>query len=164
MKTNNAANSAFLKSALIFLVLSVAAGCGGKTWQDPATKLTWQVSPAPNSMTWQSGFDYCESLKLGGYDDWRLPKLQELESLITGCDVCKNAGLAACAGCPSKMGPHQGYYQPKELEPISSKYTGIFWSSTTRDTGIKNAWFVSFGDATIDSINAIEYNYVRCVR
>ncbi|MEA1922676.1 MAG: DUF1566 domain-containing protein, partial [Pseudomonadota bacterium] len=53
------------------------------TVSDPNTGLMWQQAE-PGLMAWQNALYYCENLVLpsaGGYDDWRLPDLKELQSL-----------------------------------------------------------------------------------
>src|SRR5476651_1057724 len=54
------------------------------TVQDNATGLTWQRIVTSDGFTWEGAFIYCRSLKLAQYkNDWRLPTLKELQSLIT---------------------------------------------------------------------------------
>jgi hypothetical protein len=63
----------------------------GRTVTDLNTGLTWQASPDTNGdgtidvadkMTYQEAVARAETLTLGGYDDWRLPTIKELYSLI----------------------------------------------------------------------------------
>ena len=51
---------------------------------DSTTNLWWQDDSEvkTNSKVWQDAIDYCESLSLAGYSDWRLPNINELSSLI----------------------------------------------------------------------------------
>jgi hypothetical protein len=52
-------------------------GCNlGRTGTDCATGSSTAVA------TWEQALAECESLSYGGYDDWRLPDLQELFSLL----------------------------------------------------------------------------------
>ena len=47
---------------------------------DSQTGLMW--APPPNrDVNWNQADEYVKNLKLGGYSDWRLPKLSELKSL-----------------------------------------------------------------------------------
>ena len=54
---------------------------GDGTVTDSVTGLMWQKAPNPVSYTWQGAIDYCESLELADYDDWRAPSLKELFSI-----------------------------------------------------------------------------------
>ncbi|MDO5971228.1 DUF1566 domain-containing protein [Flavivirga aquimarina] len=51
------------------------------TVSDLNTGLMWQKIPVPDGFTWQEAVDYCENLKLAGYDDWRIPSAKELFSI-----------------------------------------------------------------------------------
>jgi arylsulfatase A-like enzyme len=50
------------------------------TITDADTSLMWTQLPAA-AMTWQSALSYAESLSSGGYTDWRLPTVKELQTL-----------------------------------------------------------------------------------
>ena len=48
---------------------------------DSTTALQWQDNETV-SKTWTEAIDYCEVLTLDGHNDWRLPNLKELTSLV----------------------------------------------------------------------------------
>ncbi len=54
---------------------------GDGTVTDDVTGLVWAQDLSDSSMSWEDANEYCESLELGGYDDWRLPTVKELWSL-----------------------------------------------------------------------------------
>lgn len=54
---------------------------GDGTISDLNTGLMWQKVPSSSGFTWEEAMDYCDSLELAGYDDWRSPSLKELFSL-----------------------------------------------------------------------------------
>jgi hypothetical protein len=59
-----------------------AAGADSKAvWKDSATGLTWAVKDNGSSVSPNEAGTYCRSLRSGGYSDWRLPKIEELEAL-----------------------------------------------------------------------------------
>jgi hypothetical protein len=59
-----------------------AAGADTKAfWKDGATGLTWTVTDNGSSVSANQASDYCSSLRSGGYSDWRLPTIDELEAL-----------------------------------------------------------------------------------
>ncbi len=54
---------------------------GDGTVTDISTGLMWQQETGSN-LKWGEALDYCENLILAGYDDWRLPNRNELQSLV----------------------------------------------------------------------------------
>lgn len=54
---------------------------GDGTVTDNVTGLMWQQDPG-EKMTWEEAVENLESFELGGYDDWRLPTVKELYSLV----------------------------------------------------------------------------------
>lgn len=107
-------------------------------WVDPDTGLMWENPNLDHALTEagaDAAFAYCDELVLAGYDDWYLPNLGELRSLLAGCaeletggdcpatDVCAECGVAeACLtedcfsdsclrddqSCPPDAGPGHG--------------------------------------------------------
>ncbi len=54
---------------------------GDGTVTDNNTGLVWQQTPPSDKMTYDEAVEYVENLKLGGYDDWRLPTIKESFSI-----------------------------------------------------------------------------------
>jgi hypothetical protein len=54
---------------------------GDGTVTDHITGLMWQQDPG-EKMTWQEAVENLKTFRLAGYDDWRLPTIKELYSLI----------------------------------------------------------------------------------
>ena len=50
-------------------------------WKDAATGLTWAAKDNGSSVSPNQANDYCSGLRSGGYSDWRLPTIDELENL-----------------------------------------------------------------------------------
>lgn len=150
-----------------------------ETWVDPESGLMWQVDPGEDEFEWEMIFDHCESLALGGYDDWRVPTISELRSLIRGCpdsqpdgacgvtDYCTNVSCWNwdCSTCYWFEGPGaNGCYWPIQIKGSCQFY----WSSTE---AVKNktedqtySWMVAFHAAGIDYMETYIRNSVRCVR
>jgi len=55
---------------------------GDDTITDQATGLTWMKNDTATSIGWADALAYCETLSLGGADDWRLPNIKELHSIV----------------------------------------------------------------------------------
>jgi hypothetical protein len=115
------------------------------TVTDTKTSLMWQQGGPPNydpSYSWEGALNYCEALADGGYTDWRLPNVKELESL-TVIDS-------------SKFNPPID----KTLFPNARQWK--YWTSTTFGSSWENteftkkAWTVDFtaiGDVTRGGLN-----------
>lgn len=50
--------------------------------EDAQTKLMWKQATSPNALNWTSGRIYCDALVYAGFNDWRLPSVHELASLV----------------------------------------------------------------------------------
>lgn len=57
---------------------------------DNSNNLMWQRSSGQDRTNWNDSIEYCNSLTLGGYDDWRLPNLDELQLVY---DSAKNTSF-----------------------------------------------------------------------
>ena len=89
---------------------------------DNLTGLMWVASPTITITTWQGALNYANNLDLCGYQDWRLPNVNELESLIHTGEINTSAWLNT-----------QGF----------SGLQSFYWTSTTRGDVLTNAWLVS---------------------
>ncbi len=147
------------------------------TWPDAETGLTWQTMNAGPSSGWEDAQDLCDDLSLGGFDDWRLPSISELRTIIRGSEETETGGMCSvtddCAGwadcfswdaCDGGFpldGPTQGCYWAGELSGKCSWY----WSSVELGGVGYSAWTVDFGTAGIRAEHwDDEYHFVRCVR
>jgi hypothetical protein len=135
----------------------------------------WQKTLSTTTMTWAPAVAYCSNLVLAGYDDWRLPTISELRSLIRGCaatatggscgvtDACSQRTVcwsSACNGCTFNGGPDGGCYWPSALEG-GCYFT---WSSTDIPDYGDSAWGMNFIDASTGEGGKTGGGYVRCVR
>ena len=117
---------------------------GDGTVTDTKTGPMLQQAPddRPGSMrNWADAVAYCDTLVLGGHDDWRLPTLYELVAIV---DTSREP----------------------TINPVFSYGRGPYWSSTIGDlTGDPAyAWFVSFLDGSSAPVHKSNGYYVRCVR
>ncbi len=138
---------------ILVLWLGMAAAAlvdnGDGTISDTETGLMWQRDEA-GAMDWQAALAYCENLVLpavGGYDDWRLPDRNELQSLIN---------YAAYNPATYKYG------DGSEIFP--DVHSSNYWSSTTYASYTYGAWLVYFYYGYVDSYSKSYSYYVRAVR
>lgn len=107
------------------------------------TGLTWQAVPSPSTLTWPAAEMYCADLDIDGIDDWRLPTVLELLSIID----TEGAG-------------------PELLDGLfTSGVKPEYWSST-RDQGFPNRITVDvrFGAPGSRPEGSPSYAIARCVR
>ncbi len=103
-------------------------------------------SPIPASMIWSTAITNCNQLvfdKYAGYDDWRLPNIKELQSIVD-------------------YGVRPPPAIDKTIFPNTS--VGTYWSSTTCADSPGKAWYVD-GQGTVGSTDKSNNNlFVRPVR
>jgi hypothetical protein len=56
---------------------------GTGTITDTKTGLMWASNDNTVPINWPNAVEYCKNLRTGGYADWRMPTLTELQSLYT---------------------------------------------------------------------------------
>ena len=110
---------------------------------DTTHNLIWQDQPENRSktMNWFDALEYCEALELAGYNDWRMPNINELLSI----------------------------YEPSNSKLINGDFkythTGLgLWSSTTytNNTDYVYAGMLNYGITRY--VRRIQEINVRCVR
>lgn len=112
------------------------------TVTDSTTGLMWARSAAATAMTWKEALAWCDDLTLAGYDDWRLPTIKELASIV-------EIGGASPAVDTS--------YFPDTL-------LAYYWSSTTNDYYPDDAWLINFSNGENAYGNKLKDYHVRAVR
>jgi hypothetical protein len=129
------------KVGLLLLVVSAFLGLaqssqGGKdSWTDPSTGLTWAARDNGKDVSWKGAVKYCRNLRIGGFSDWRLATLAELEGIYD-----KNASSPGRVGKRAEAWPVKG----------NLFLTGHPWSSEFRsdDRGRNSgySWYFDFGN------------------
>ena len=121
------------------------------TVADSKTGLIWQRTapstggPLENGRyNWPEAIKYCDDLALAGQDDWRLPTIVELLSIVDS----------------GKSNPAID----QTVFPVVITSTSYYWTRTPYQPSASDAWVVDFvyGDSGYDVI-ANDYR-VRCVR
>jgi len=106
---------------------------GNGTVTDRNTDLVWQQQDDGRTRDWPTALAYCESLKLAGHDDWRLPNVKELQSIV---DYRR----------------HDPALDTRYLR--QSDRHAWFWSSTTHGDHIGQADYICFGKCTsVDGVD-----------
>ena len=106
-------------------------------WTDPATGLEWGPT-APERMTWRQAVSWCRAQG----DGWRLPTVDELETILD-----------------------RSCYDPAVVEPLrAGTVSSYYWSSTTYANYPGYAWYVYFTDGYVNANLKTGDDYVRAVR
>lgn len=117
---------------------------GDGTVTDNLTGLMWEQSPSTSVMDWSAALSYAGSLTTGEYTDWRLPNVNELESLVD-------------------VGEYTTPVLP-EGHPFSNVQNVSYWSSTTSAYNTVTAWFIYMGSGICGANNKTNTDYVWAVR
>jgi hypothetical protein len=108
-----------------------------------AKDLFWQDSEDSKSIQkdWKEAKKYCHELVLNQKNDWRLPTIKELQSIV---DITR--------------------YKPAIKGKFQNVSEGYYWSSSADISTLDYAWNVGFryGDTSKDS--TLNELHVRCVR
>lgn len=110
------------------------------TITDTKTDLIWQKEADCKAYTWPEAMNYCRGLNLAGHEDWRLPTVQELVSLV-------DYGRFDMA-----------------IDPAFQCFSAYYWSSTTNAYNTDSAWNVSFYSGSNYYYDKSNSYYVRAVR
>jgi hypothetical protein len=104
------------------------------------TGLMWQKADDGVYRNWADAGQYCENLDLGGHDDWRLPNIDELKTLVDRS-------------------------RSPTIDPVFSCKLDYYWSRSTDVYDPDNECLVYFRDGEVDAYTETYYGgYVRCVR
>ncbi len=109
---------------------------------DNETMLSWQRTVDANH-SWEDAKSYCLTLSLDG-GGWRLPTIQELQTLVDESKISPSIDETAFPSTPSAH----------------------FWSSSASAGFAGYAWYVDFagGDVSLSMSDASNDLAVRCVR
>lgn len=95
-----------------------------------------------NTSTWTVAITFCEDLDFAGEDDWRLPNVRELMSIV---DYGKDSA--------------------PRINPIfTNTASSYYWTSTTYVPSPPAVWTVDFADGVVDYRSKTISRYVRAVR
>ena len=98
---------------------SASAAANPVPWTDQSTGLMWTRSDNNADLDFDHASDYCKSLKLGGYSDWRLPEIEELTGISDpSANVPVNRPDVVALHIPGQPGPAhiKGYISISGLE------------------------------------------------
>jgi len=135
-------------AVLIILGVNINGWCGNfkdngdATVTDNATGLTWQQEDDNVQRAWEEAITYCEGLNIANHQDWRLPNIKELRTIV---DLTTSSPV---------------------IDPIVFPGTNSsrYWSATTYAEVSVSAWYVNFYEGNVSTYSKSLTFYVRCVR
>ena len=137
--------------------------------EDSLTHLIWSEKTASAS-SWSSAKSYCE----GKGEGWRLPTIDDLRTLVLGCDETATGGACGVKeGCLSESPCYSSTYCVSKNCPTRNDGaysifgdTCYLWSSSEIDGDSNRAWYLNFKFAAIGSSDksTSDLAYTRCVK
>jgi len=136
------------------------------TITDTRTGLMWEKLSDDGSIhdkddvyTWANAFAVKVATlnSAGGFagkTDWRVPNVNELQSLVDYGAVGPAVSPAFNTGCAASC----------TVLTCSCTVSANYWSSSTYQNNPNNAWNVNFNDGNVNNDNKTNTNYVRAVR
>ena len=123
---------------------TVTDHCTGLMWQQYTADVNGdgQVleDDGSDALPWCAALDYCENLTFADHDDWRLPNVRELQSIVD-----------------------YGRTFPA-IDPVFGAHSSLYWSSTSSALVGDDAWDVTFLDGNSGDSGKDDQSYVRAVR
>ena len=132
---------------------------------DKETNLMWSDIKDNTLYTWEEAINYCEKLDLGGYNNWEMPNIAQLQSLadysrykpaikknfkhtyfIYDLDDIQECGII------EKNGTHGSYWSSSGMVHLRKEAEGLAM------------YTVNFTRGHVSGSRKSETNYIRCVR
>jgi hypothetical protein len=109
---------------------------------DGLTGLQWEQAASSPTMNWSAAGTYCAGRNTGSLSNWRLPNVDELQTLVDYTTSSPSINSAAFPSTPSNY----------------------FWTSTIYQPSPTNAWIIDFRNGVVVSLDVSNDCFVRCVR
>ena len=123
------------------LLIGQSKAASDETWKDSATGLTWAIKDNGDDVNWNQAREYCSTSRLGGYSDWRLPTIDDLEALYD-----------------SRLTKEYKAKGPIDLS------ASCVWSGTTNDSGEVWSFCFSYGGRSPVTIGHGSRGRALCMR
>jgi hypothetical protein len=125
-------------------------------WTDTQTNLMWAGRDNGGDVTRQEAMDYCRDLTLAGHHDWRLPTIDELQTLYdTGVSIGGTWGPARSV-----------YWHVKGNLHLSGGETAgnLTWLTDQTPAGEEQSYDFSFGRRNYDPVSFRADHRALCTR
>jgi hypothetical protein len=126
---------------------------GDETVTDQTTALMWQKANGEGAsgdyqFTWMEALAYCEDLSLAGHDDWRLPDVKELHSIVDydPPDWSGTRMVLDTTVFEFNLPSGKNLTTPPTTSPPDGESIGpFFWTSTSHGDNTQFSAYVCFG-------------------
>ena len=150
---------------------------GNLIWSDINSK-------QPQNITWLEAEQHCKDLTEGGFEDWRMPTISELRTLVQNCKKTATGGLCKvtdeCTASYSTANPQcynidlcTSTTNAFGIERCGDKTDGSYsklgdasvyiWSSSEPDEDHDKAWYIYFKNTNILNQKKTLTGRIRCV-
>ena len=109
---------------------------------DLANGLIWQQQDDNVQRNHSDAMTYCQNLVLTGSNNWRLPEVKELVSIVD----------------------FRAYIPVIDEQLFPATNSAFYWTATSGADNPASAWAINFSFGLVSSPNTTNSNYVRCVR
>ncbi|MEA3419354.1 MAG: DUF1566 domain-containing protein [Campylobacterota bacterium] len=133
-----------MKPILLMLMITGTLLNAASSKQDDKTGLVWQDNQdvAQTEMNYDEGKEYCQKLKLDGFEDWRLPTLREAYTIV---DLTQD--------------------RPALKNGFEIRKSERFWTVTPSvENPEKEAWLIAMSYGEAEPYRKDRAYSVRCVR
>lgn len=131
-----------MKTHFLFFLLLTSLYSNDNIYFDSKTKLVWQDMKENNTLklTWHEAKDYCKSLEIGQYTNFKLASLEQYRTLVN----------------PSKI-------NPAITENIRFSKSSSYWTNSENNNDKSKAWEVYFFSGFEYYREKSNKNLFRCV-
>lgn len=140
------------------------------TVTEKVTNRMWQKQLDFERRNWEDAIQYCENLKLAGYEDWRLPDFKEMISIGDFNKVYPSIDETFFPNTPSKylfwtssakVGTERQNFRPL---PARKKKQPPEMYNLLGEKGGTERWAVGYAVGAGYGLNEQTLNYARCIR
>jgi len=118
---------------------------------DQENGLMWQDAPENTSqkLDWEASIQHCEASSFAGFEDWRLPNINELLYVLPNDVFAHQTDMVI---------PDGEYWTPE------ASFRKPYWSSTTNFQDDDQAWAIESASFNSERFSKTDEYSVRCVR
>ena len=163
-----------------FIINAPRMICNTETCEDLVTGLIWKkdYEGSFDQNGWFDARDFCLQLDYAGKTDWRLPKVWEFRTIVSGCpgtvmenglcgvtESCLSSNCSTIGNC-SCAGGNTFFNEDTMIWEAGYPMQGGFWTGSTVSDDTSKAWVAFPGDGPKiqTATKTDDYTHARCVR